>query len=422
MVAVLPAHAEDRHDVGVVQPRRRLRLALEPPHLLRVQQRAGREDLQRHAAAQRLLLGLVDHAHAAPADLAEDAVVAQPLEPDPHRGAVGGQRAGGAAGALAQVLHHQQGREQVADLVGQLGVALEVLAERGLLAAALAVEELLGQELDGVALVAGGIHRRASPAGPWGDPIGATRLRSAAHCRHRAPAARLRTRSMLERTSYKLLSQSRDRRQDLLEPLQRPDVTVAGRRLGQAEHLRGLVVGEVLEMPQGQDLAVDRVHAVERLLDDQLVLGPDRGLAGAGHLAQELGGQRDRVACGNGPRWSETSWPASRIWAPRWWRCTSVSRWPVDQPEPEVERHGRGVAGVLGNPLADVEIGLLEHVGRIDPAGEPAVEPQADHPPQPVAIAVEERGQRRLVAGHGALDKDPGRRRPPDRTSFGLPE
>ena len=52
----------------------------------------------------------------------------------------------------------EQGREEVADLVGQLGVAFEVLAQRRLLAAALAVEELLGQELDGVALVAGGVH------------------------------------------------------------------------------------------------------------------------------------------------------------------------------------------------------------------------------------------------------------------------
>src|SRR5262249_28128205 len=40
-------------------------------------------------------------------------------------------------------------------------MALEVLLERGALAAALAVEELLGQELDGVALAAGGGHRSA---------------------------------------------------------------------------------------------------------------------------------------------------------------------------------------------------------------------------------------------------------------------
>ena len=46
---------------------------------------AGRQHLQRHPPAQRLLLGLVDDAHAAPADLAEDAVVAQPLQPHAHR-------------------------------------------------------------------------------------------------------------------------------------------------------------------------------------------------------------------------------------------------------------------------------------------------------------------------------------------------
>ena len=55
----------------------------------------------------------------------------------------------------------KQRREQVADLVGQLGVALDVFAERRLLAAALAVEELLGQSLDWVARVAGGGHRHA---------------------------------------------------------------------------------------------------------------------------------------------------------------------------------------------------------------------------------------------------------------------
>ena len=159
MMTVLPAHAEDRHDVGVVQLGRGLRLPLEPPHLLGVQQRTGRKHLERHAAAQRLLLGLVHHTHTAAADLAEDAVIAQPLEPDAHGRAIfGGQRAGGGAGALAQVFHHEQRREQVANLGGQVGVPLEILAERGLFAAAFAVEELLGQQLNGVPRVAGRVH------------------------------------------------------------------------------------------------------------------------------------------------------------------------------------------------------------------------------------------------------------------------
>ena len=146
MVPVLVPDAEDGHDVSMMQPRRRLCLPLEPSHLLRVQERPGREHLHGHAAAQALLLRLEDDPHATPADLAEDAVVAQTLQPDANRRPlISGQRAGGGAGALAQVLHHEQGREQVADLVGQLGVPLDVLAERGMLAAALAVEELLGR-------------------------------------------------------------------------------------------------------------------------------------------------------------------------------------------------------------------------------------------------------------------------------------
>ena len=75
----VPAHLEHWHDVGVVQPRRRLRLAAEP---LRRPSRPPREwpgrDLQRHPPAQADLLGLVHDAHAASADLADDPVVAQP--------------------------------------------------------------------------------------------------------------------------------------------------------------------------------------------------------------------------------------------------------------------------------------------------------------------------------------------------------
>ena len=154
MVAVVPAHAEDRHDVGVVQPRRRPRLPLEPQHLLGVGQGRIGQDLQRHAPAERLLLGLVDDAHAAPADLAEDPVVAQPLQP---RRGVNGHAAGGVVGAVgAEVFHPDQDGEDVADLVGELGVSPAVFVEGGSLAAALTAEEVVGQRLDGVAVLAGG--------------------------------------------------------------------------------------------------------------------------------------------------------------------------------------------------------------------------------------------------------------------------
>src|SRR5262249_52169060 len=74
------AHAEDRYDVRVVQPTRRLRLALEPPLGAGVRQNWSRQDLEGDVASQGELLGLVDDAHAAVADLANDPEVPQPLQ------------------------------------------------------------------------------------------------------------------------------------------------------------------------------------------------------------------------------------------------------------------------------------------------------------------------------------------------------
>ena len=78
--AVVFADAEDRHDVGVVQLRRRLRLALEATLRPGVLPELLGQDLEGDVPAERDLLRLVDDAHAAVADLADDAVVAQALE------------------------------------------------------------------------------------------------------------------------------------------------------------------------------------------------------------------------------------------------------------------------------------------------------------------------------------------------------
>ena len=118
----LAAHRVHRHDVGVVQARRRLRLDLEPLQLPGVQRRGERQDLQRHPPAQRDLPRLVDDPHAAPADLADDPVVAQHAHPGDGVGARG--RGGGRARGEgpAQVGHHGDGRQQPAQLLGPLGV------------------------------------------------------------------------------------------------------------------------------------------------------------------------------------------------------------------------------------------------------------------------------------------------------------
>ena len=77
---VLLADAEDRHDVGMVQLGGGPGLALEPPPLLDVSERLRGQDLEGDVPAERDLLGLVDDPHAAAADLAEDAIVAELFE------------------------------------------------------------------------------------------------------------------------------------------------------------------------------------------------------------------------------------------------------------------------------------------------------------------------------------------------------
>jgi hypothetical protein len=97
------------------------------------------QDLQGYAAAQRDLLGLVDHPHPATADLAEDPVVA-----DLAKAGVGGRRRV-AVGVVLRLLDLDQGREHLPDLRGHLRQPIDVLLHARPLAAAIALGELLGE-------------------------------------------------------------------------------------------------------------------------------------------------------------------------------------------------------------------------------------------------------------------------------------
>ena len=68
----------DRHDVGMVKLRRGLSFDQKPLPLLWINGRGKRKDFEGDLAAQRDLLGLVNHAHAASTNLADDPVVSQP--------------------------------------------------------------------------------------------------------------------------------------------------------------------------------------------------------------------------------------------------------------------------------------------------------------------------------------------------------
>jgi hypothetical protein len=91
-----PADLVDLDEVRVRQPGRHLRLGLKPRLLVGVD-RAGPDHLQRDDAVERHLAGLVDDAHAAPPQLAQDLVPRHGLrrrrgQRRPHRRRDAGQQ------------------------------------------------------------------------------------------------------------------------------------------------------------------------------------------------------------------------------------------------------------------------------------------------------------------------------------------
>ena len=140
------AEPEDRDDIGVVQSRRRPRLALEALKLLGVANQLPRQDLEGDMTAQRDLLGLVDNPHPAVPDLADDPEVAQLLEPGCRdRRAVLGDPRHQRLVANGDVLHHGHRRKHFADFPLELGMKVDVLLEPGTLPQAIPLQKLLGE-------------------------------------------------------------------------------------------------------------------------------------------------------------------------------------------------------------------------------------------------------------------------------------
>ena len=125
--AAFAADAVDRDDVRVVQARRRLGFVLEALQLPRVHRRGEGQHLERDAAVQRNLLGLVDDAHAAAADFADQAEVAERAV---EGVAVAVGRARDDLVGLRQVAEGGQGRQQVAEFVGELADGRAATADR----------------------------------------------------------------------------------------------------------------------------------------------------------------------------------------------------------------------------------------------------------------------------------------------------
>src|SRR5207237_10405108 len=77
--AFLTTNFMDRANIWMVQGRSGTRLATETFERLRVLRQFIWQEFERHEAAELNLLGLEDHAHSAPTDLLDDAVVGDGL-------------------------------------------------------------------------------------------------------------------------------------------------------------------------------------------------------------------------------------------------------------------------------------------------------------------------------------------------------
>jgi hypothetical protein len=131
------ADAVDGHDVRVPQPCRRLGLALEAREQPAVLAHRGWQDLERHSPVQADLPRLVDHTHAAAAQLAQDLELAQ--------------AAGLGGPGLGRRLDHRDELEETPQGVGVLGVPREDRLAVDRLAAVQAVEDLVLDVFEGTA-------------------------------------------------------------------------------------------------------------------------------------------------------------------------------------------------------------------------------------------------------------------------------
>ncbi|MFO0807853.1 MAG: hypothetical protein U0746_04450 [Gemmataceae bacterium] len=153
--------------------RRRLRLPAESLQPGRVSQCIGRQQLQRDVPPKRFLHRLIDHAHAATADLSQDAELADAIGVS-VRGR--NEVAGAVAGDGLELLHLDEGREQLADLVGTLWQAIRVLGQGRPFAGPEAGDELLGQALERIAVGRRIGHRTASGGAGMSIPARSRRL------------------------------------------------------------------------------------------------------------------------------------------------------------------------------------------------------------------------------------------------------
>ena len=170
------------------------------------------------------------------------------------------------------------------------------------------------------------------------------------------------------------------------------------------QHLGGLRPTELLEVPQRQHLAIDRVECIQGLLDTKEPFGALGRLGRRGLPPQEHRGQCRRAGLRQGipiKRDLQPGVPHAGA------QVFPVQRGqPLTDVQPHPEQRLQFRVGAIGLQVAgELEVGLLEDVRGVEAGTQPRVHAELDHPPQPVAIAIEQLAQRPAVAGTEPLDQ-----------------
>jgi hypothetical protein len=114
-----------------------------------IEQRLPRQHFHGDVAAERFLIGLVNDAHAAAADFAENAEIAESLQ---LRRAQRNSHAAGFFLLRFEMFDGGDRRENIANILGEIRISRRVLGDRGRLPAALALDEFGGQEFQRIAI------------------------------------------------------------------------------------------------------------------------------------------------------------------------------------------------------------------------------------------------------------------------------
>jgi hypothetical protein len=118
--------------------------------------------------------------------------------------------------------------------------------------------------------------------------------------------------------------------------------------------------------------------------------GPYGGLAGPGVVPQQVGGQGGGRGLGQATAVQRhlaagVAHPRAQVMP-----VQPQQLLPGEEAQPEEERH-RPLGQVLGQAVGGLQVGILDDVGGVDAALQPAVQAQGDHAAQPLAVPFQQR-------------------------------